>query len=353
VIVPLAKPSKNTANTTTDGGAGADKRSLSVQDNERGTTKTTLTEPASEGQLYAAPPMEDEDDAGMSEGEQRNLDHDNLRPGAFPIAGINQPQISQQSFLYTDPGATELEEEAKENVDEVTLPSGVVAEAVDDDQLFRETLTRLQLEVVEAEIVNVEEEGDVVDQDAKSMPRRTKRRTIAAATMVLAVVVISVVLITVLVSRSSNNYSKQQTQPPATAKPTAPHQPTAAPVPRLEVFRSVILDYNVSSNQDLNQSGTPQNDALNWLVNIDNFLNASSTSESIIDRYVLAVIYYADGGYQWSNQSNFLTFESICAWHDTPDNGTGAFCTTLRNVSNGKVIYLSLCDSFIQTTATI
>jgi hypothetical protein len=270
---------------------------------------------------------ENEDNSGIREEENRgNHDRDTInvddaRPGAVRVAGINPRQVSPQSFIYSDhQGARE--EEAKEDVDETSLvPGGVVAEAVDDDQLFHETLTRLNLEVVEAENV-VTVEGKI--EREKQRRATIKKRAIGASALILAVVVISAVLIAVFVSLSSNKQPKQ------------PHQPTAALVSLSEVFRSDLLNHNVSSSHDLDQSGTAQYDALNWLVNEDKYLSASSSVESIIDRYVLAVVYYANGGTHWKNPSIFLTNESVCTWHDSVANGTGAFCATLKNVSLGN-----------------
>ncbi len=291
--------------------------------------------------LYAAPPMDDDEDDGeyenegdfgMSERERQD------GPGAHRVAGPNPRQMSQLSFLYFNQGS--IEEEAKESADDTSLaPSNVVAVVVDDDQLFNETLTRLQLEVVEAKNVVAFDEESGVDNEEKSKKHlhlaNPKKRAIAVAIIALA---IAAAVIAVLVSRSNNEKSKLQTHTPSPAKPpTAPNQPTAAPSSPQEAFRSVLLDYNVSSSQSLDHYESPQNDAFNWLVNMDDFLAASSPAESIIDRYVLAVVYYADGGNQWNdNQSNFLRNDSICGWHDSVINGTGAFCTTSMNVLLGK-----------------
>jgi hypothetical protein len=168
-----------------------------------------------------------EDDFGLSERERQE------GPGAHRVAGPNPRQISQQSFLYSIHGAF-AEEAVNENVDDTSLaPSNVVAVVVDDDQLFNETLTRLQLEVVEAKnVVAFDEKGDG-DKEEKSKKHlnlaNTKKRAIAFAIIVLAIVGIAVAVITVLVSRSRNKQSKLQTHTPLPAKPTAPYQPTAAP----------------------------------------------------------------------------------------------------------------------------
>jgi hypothetical protein len=311
--------------------------------------------------LHAAPPMDDDDDDecenednfGIREEENRGkhdngiINVDDVRPGAVKVRGINPREVSQQSFIYSDhQGATQ--EEAKEDVDDNTslVPSSVVAEAVDDDQLFHETLARLKLEMVEADNV-VMVEGD--SEGKKQRRANIKKRTIGAGALILAVVIIAAVLIAVFASRSSNN--KQPRQQTPTTAPS--QQPTAAPITLLEVFRSVLLDHNVSTIQDLDHYNSPQSHALNWLANDDKFLNASSSVESVIDRYVLAVVYYADGGTHWNHPSIFLTNESICTWHNFVANGTGAFCTTSKNVSLGKCDLRALLVSFTATVIDI
>jgi hypothetical protein len=298
--------------------------------------------------LQAAPPMDDDDDdddddeydnkddSGLSDEENRKQGQDDdTKPGAVRIAGLNRHEISQQSFSYAPhQGAANEEEEAKEPGDGTSMaPHSVVAEAVDEEKLFHEMLNRH--DVVQAE--NVVSVGD--DNEGKiQRSAAIKKRSIVAATVGLAVIVIAAVVIAVVVTRSKKQSSAvPPTPPPSTVRPTAPHQPTAVTVSLLGVFRSILLNYNVSSGQDLSQSGTAQSEALNWLSKSDKFLNASSSAESIIDRYVLALIYYADGGVRWRDPGNFLTSQIICLWNNYV-NITGAFCTTLSNVSNGNVI---------------
>jgi hypothetical protein len=118
--------------------------------------------------------------------------------------------------------------------------------------------------------------------------------------------------------------------PPSLAPVTPTVAPVPAPIPILQLFRSDILKQNVSSILDLNQTGTPQFEAFNWLV-AEAFLSANASLETIIDRYVLAVLYFADNGLNWTNQCNFLLFASVCTWHNFP-NGTGAFCTMMNDL---------------------
>jgi hypothetical protein len=290
--------------------------------------------------------------------EHHPSDHDDdVRPGAVRVSGINARQISQQhSFLDSDQGTTVVAEETMENNNAV-VSSSVVAEAVDEDQLLGELLSRRGHDVVNAEnVATINEESEV----------GIKKRAVAvAAISVLALIAIAAVITAILVSRRSKNTANKQAtvastiapHQPTAIKPTnvatitrptiAPSRPTASPVSSLlQTFRTELLNYNVSSSHNLDHNGTPQNKAFNWLVNHDHFLNASSPVEDVIDRYVLGVLYYADGGNQWSNPSSFLTFRSICLWNAA--NITGVFCSTAslnnRSLGNYKTC-LSCCHS--------
>jgi hypothetical protein len=209
---------------------------------------------------------------------------------------------------------------------------------------------------------NKDNDDDFIRRETRRL--LSKKAKVTILLFLAAMIGIAVVLIAVFVSRSNNRTQKSQqqqsppftlnstalqhpTQPPLTAKPTslppwhttqrptlthpntatpttAPPQPTTAPVSIVATFQSVLLNHRVSSRQHLDQSGTPQHEALHWLVN-EHFLNASSSVQSIIDRYVLTVMYYAYDGSQWYDPIGFLSFQSICNWNSFL--GIGAFCT--------------------------
>jgi hypothetical protein len=306
--------------------------------------KEEETEPTVPSEVPLARYQETPMNEYQSNVDVREAEHpsdDDVRPGAIRVAGINARQISQHSLLDSDQGTTVAEETNENNAS--VVPSSVVAEAVNEDQLFNELLFRRQSQgMVQAEnVVTIDEEGEVVQKRIRFA--FTMRRTIAIAIVILAVVT-AIVVTVVLVSRSRKQ-SKQKKQPSSIAKPTASRQPTAAPVSLLETeFRSVLLHNNVSNIHDLNQFNTSQYQALNWLSNIDTFLSASASAESIIDRYVLAVIYYADNGNQWINPAEFLTPQSICAWHV---GNSGAMCITIYSGglqgNFNTCIYEALC----------
>eukprot|EP00980_Cylindrotheca_fusiformis_P005212 scaffold1118_cov135-Cylindrotheca_fusiformis.AAC.10 len=92
---------------------------------------------------------------------------------------------------------------------------------------------------------------------------------------------------------------------------------------------------------------TAQYRAFNWLAKTDEYgandLDSISDQE-LVDRYALAVLYYADLGMTWKKQLNFLEPVSVCRWNNGIDskdeNAAGVYCaenevTFLQIVDNG------------------
>jgi hypothetical protein len=276
-----------------------------------------------------------------------------VTPGAIRVAGMNQApgDNSEQSLLwnYDNEGNT------NESTTELTRESSrVVAKVVDEEQLLQELLFRRPADVVQAEniatvvgepmldhpdITKSPDDGDDHDgakgeeERNRQLRRNATRRWIATVSVFVAVIIVIAIVLTAVFVSKSNQQSKQiaptLVQKPSTVPSSSPSiakRPTTAPVPRLEAFRSVLLNNSISSIHLLNQPGSAQYEALNWLANDDEaMLVPTAPLESIINRYVLAVIYFGNSGTKWTNGSNFLSPGSICSWHNAV-NGTGAFC---------------------------
>jgi hypothetical protein len=122
-------------------------------------------------------------------------------------------------------------------------------------------------------------------------------------------------------------------------------------------------EFGISSKFALQQSGTPQHQALLWLADQDlqqlpvPMKSVSSPAGyNAMQRYLLAVSYFQMGGSQWAHRLGFLSGNSTCHWNQqrevTPSNGTllrGSlkdtnYQRTLGVVcdSSGKVVNLTL-----------
>ncbi|KAL3933377.1 MAG: hypothetical protein SGBAC_010427 [Bacillariaceae sp.] len=65
---------------------------------------------------------------------------------------------------------------------------------------------------------------------------------------------------------------------------------------------------------------SPQGKALQWLKLGDNGTKVDVTPDhQMVERYVMAVFYYATDGPNWEQQAGFLTQPSICEWWNTED----------------------------------
>jgi len=93
---------------------------------------------------------------------------------------------------------------------------------------------------------------------------------------------------------------------------------------RMKAIQKRIIDADVShssvfASKGRGNGGTPQQKALDWLVYEDH--TTDETDEFLMDRYGLAVLYYAStnsgdyGGYGWAEKKNWMTFKGICDWH--------------------------------------
>lgn len=91
---------------------------------------------------------------------------------------------------------------------------------------------------------------------------------------------------------------------------------------RYFAIEQYIFKNNISSLTDLQDRSSPQHLAANWIANKDGMHldipphgSRAPSSLSFIERYVLAVFYYATGGPGWTHQLNFLTDEHVCTWY--------------------------------------
>ena len=85
-------------------------------------------------------------------------------------------------------------------------------------------------------------------------------------------------------------------------------------------------------------TSTPQNKAVEWLayrdpagLDLDNTL-----ASNLRERYIVALLYFATSGDEWSKRLNFLSNFSVCDWND---GDIGVFCidpqTNLTDVAAG------------------
>jgi hypothetical protein len=84
-----------------------------------------------------------------------------------------------------------------------------------------------------------------------------------------------------------------------------------------------LLQNEVSDVEALQDESSPQFLALRWLADNDPAVLDLDSTPTLVERYTLAVLYFATSGEGWGDQSNFLSATSVCLWN----NGLrGAVC---------------------------
>ncbi len=185
-------------------------------------------------------------------------------------------------------------------------------------------------------------------QRSRRSENHRRPRLLWPTVMLVSSFIVATAIAAVVFPRSTSSTAAHSSPQPqhvpllTTAKPAAP-LPTIAPtqqqqpaksVTRLDAFRSLLLNYSISSHRDLFNETSPQYQALTWLADEDSAdLNVSTTASSnevIVYRYILAAVYYANGGTSWIEDTNFRSAGSICTWRDFT-NETGVLsCDPLR-----------------------
>jgi hypothetical protein len=94
-------------------------------------------------------------------------------------------------------------------------------------------------------------------------------------------------------------------------------EPTLAPLdPPLSDRRNELEEVLIAEIPSV-QFGPSQREVLNWLANEDSAILDFKTTpiRTILERYVIATLYYSLNGPQWEDQRGFLSEESVCKWN--------------------------------------
>lgn len=159
-------------------------------------------------------------------------------------------------------------------------------------------------------------QGDQSGFNSQLLQTRTKIIMISSATFAIAVML----AIVFLLSQTNNFYQNE---------PKGDNHKW-----RLEAIRSVLLEHEVSGRQQLLTKGTAQYKALDWLANNDPahlsaLISGGIPPENIINRYIVAVIYFQNNCHRWKNQLNFLSEHSIWEWQMSDSvEQTGVLCNS-------------------------
>jgi hypothetical protein len=104
----------------------------------------------------------------------------------------------------------------------------------------------------------------------------------------------------------------------------------------------------------IREKGTPEEGAMEWLVNTDPLqLDFEKTSlDELVQRYVLATLYFATNGKSWNQQYNFLSMDHVCLWH-TFEQDAGVTCNDNNDVTSIKLDGIGMTGSIPPDLALI
>jgi len=92
-------------------------------------------------------------------------------------------------------------------------------------------------------------------------------------------------------------------------------------------IEQILIQNSISNPATFNDTSSPQYQALDWMANsgdgADMILSESiqGATPYIIQRYILAVLYYSTTGVGWNKQYDFLTNTNECEWGVGANNG--------------------------------
>ena len=111
---------------------------------------------------------------------------------------------------------------------------------------------------------------------------------------------------------------------------------------RFKILQDMIVGNGITLNDEFQNELSPQYQALHWMAYNDGFQpspNDPLSIQKIIQRYALAVTYYATGGPNWTEQLGFLSNDDECTWNNEVN---GYFLGSGRCGDDGLIITLAL-----------
>ena len=183
----------------------------------------------------------------------------------------------------------------------------------------------------------------ITQQSEETLRRQSRRRQVAIKVLLLLLFCSSYALVRLYLSHIAllktlgNTTTPIYADVPILATTQLSKENLKQESPRMIAIRNLLVSANASNMTVLSSSSpSPQYQALYWISNSDT-LQRSISDPLLIQRYVLAVLYFATGGdtNHWANQINWLQPVHECDWKS---EGGIRKCDSDQNV-----IDISLC----------
>jgi hypothetical protein len=213
--------------------------------------------------------------------------------------------------------------------------SALEAQVVPERDLNREVQQKMEAITIDPiAVATSKPNNDVLNNGPPSALRKS---TLMNALVILMVLVAVGSTIGVLAS-------KDKKDPSPTLAPTV--------MSDLKLARAIFIPLlGLSGNEALWDESSPQYKALWWIVHDDPAKmimkmqdETQSSSDMIVERYAMAVLYFATAGANWIQQLNFLGNSSICDWYDSMQIEKGVSCNDEGSAVTLRLgTFLGLC----------
>jgi hypothetical protein len=258
-------------------------------------------------------------------------------PGAFPIRPTTHG--SQDESTHHDDDDDDDDEAMPSTNDERNKSarmlfddpaSALEAQVVPERDLNREVLQKMEAMTIDPIAVTTSKAKNDVPNNGPPSSRRKSTLMITLGVLLMVIVAAG--------SAIGILASKDKKEPPPTIAPTS--------VSDMELARAIF--YPLSGNETLWDKSSPQYKALWWIVHEDPAKmmmkmqdESQSLSSIIVERYVMALFYFATDGPNWFEQVNFLGNSSICDWQDLIEFDNGINC---NDEGSAVELWLGMCD---------
>jgi hypothetical protein len=194
-----------------------------------------------------------------------------------------------------------------------------------EDEEHRRRNQELELIVngaVTATVIVETSGGDDHDVIATPSPFGRKERRFLIGAALALLLVVGVILGVTIPLTTNNNNNKDSPSIDSVVTPTQSQSPSQSPAPTactsLDCLTEILLQNEVSDAEALQDDSSPQFLALRWLANNDTMvLDQDSTRPVIlVERYVLALLYFATSAEGVLDGLNFLSASSVCDWNN-------------------------------------
>jgi hypothetical protein len=281
----------------------------------------------------------------MSVGVQDNINIVEPVPRAVPGAMMVGATNDAENDTHLD---------VNEDVSDGPIIAHLAPDETNFEEMFEERLAARmahermgsrRLEVNRSRQVSLVSDDDVVVvadevKDASTYTGVTKRRECILAMILLLVVAGGVAVYLLLRNNNSGGSSqKDELAEDSVTTPTVSESeaPSFSPLP-LDPLVEEMRSWIAPTSEDLlpfRDPSSPQSQALAWLQDDSIAMTPGRSTRTVLERYVLAVLYYSTSGPSW--RFGYLSREDVCTWNedgitiDSPDvNNTaqskGVFC---------------------------